>query len=250
MTYDCFYLLNELDLLEIRLNILAPYVDKFVIVEATETFSGVEKELTFDPVRFAKWKDKIIYCVVDNYPADDEIYEMAFNSPNTGNKEDKWMREFYQKEYLQKALVGLDDDALVFISDIDEIWNPKILPLVGDDVYKPKQLPYISYLNQRTDEDWTGWTGTIATKYKNIKDGCINHLRTDGMTKFTVIENGGWHFCTLCGREQKHKDWSSDGYDTFSDIVWERRNKNARVDELDLPGYIVYNREKYVAYFK
>ena len=250
MIYDCFYILGELDLIEIRLNILDPYVDKFVILEANETFSGVPKTLTFDPERFAKWKDKIIYCVVDDYPADDKIYEMAFNSPNTGDKEDKWMREFYQKEYLQKALVGLDDEDLVFVSDVDEIWNPKILPLTGDDIYKPKQISYISYLNQRTDTDWTDFTGTIATKYKNIKNACINHLRTDGMVEHKVIENGGWHFCTLEGREQKMKNWESPGYDTFSDEVWERRNKNARIDELDLPEYLVYNKSKYGKYFK
>ena len=37
MIYDCFTFFNELDLLEIRLNVLNQYVDKFVIVEATRT---------------------------------------------------------------------------------------------------------------------------------------------------------------------------------------------------------------------
>ena len=37
--YDIFSFNNELDMLEIRLNILSDYVDFFVIVEATETFS-------------------------------------------------------------------------------------------------------------------------------------------------------------------------------------------------------------------
>ncbi len=36
--YDVFPFFNELDLLEIRLNILDPYVDYFVLVEATEDF--------------------------------------------------------------------------------------------------------------------------------------------------------------------------------------------------------------------
>jgi len=44
--YDCFTFFNELDLLEIRLNILDPYVDYFVIHESTETFSGKSKQKT------------------------------------------------------------------------------------------------------------------------------------------------------------------------------------------------------------
>ncbi len=37
MTYDCFTFFNELDILEMRLNILDPYVDKFILVESVET---------------------------------------------------------------------------------------------------------------------------------------------------------------------------------------------------------------------
>lgn len=37
MIYDCFTFFNELDLLEIRLNILSSVVDKFVLVEADKT---------------------------------------------------------------------------------------------------------------------------------------------------------------------------------------------------------------------
>ena len=39
MIYDCFQFFNELDILKIRLEVMNPIVDKFVISEATETFS-------------------------------------------------------------------------------------------------------------------------------------------------------------------------------------------------------------------
>ena len=42
---DVFPFFNELDLLEIRLNVLDPYVDLFIISEATKTFSGLDKPL-------------------------------------------------------------------------------------------------------------------------------------------------------------------------------------------------------------
>ena len=40
MVYDCFSFYNELDLLEIRLNVLKDVVDRFVLVEATQTHTG------------------------------------------------------------------------------------------------------------------------------------------------------------------------------------------------------------------
>lgn len=40
--FDAFLFFNELDLLEIRLNILDPYVDFFILNESNLTFSGKE----------------------------------------------------------------------------------------------------------------------------------------------------------------------------------------------------------------
>ena len=66
MTFDCFSFFNELDILEMRLNILDPHVDFFVLIESEETFSGKPKPLYFElnQERFAKWKDRIIHFIV------------------------------------------------------------------------------------------------------------------------------------------------------------------------------------------
>ena len=48
MVYDCFPFFNELDILNLRLHILDPFVDRFVIEEARNTFTGQEKELCFE----------------------------------------------------------------------------------------------------------------------------------------------------------------------------------------------------------
>ena len=45
---DVFPFFNELDLLDIRLNVLDPYVDCFIISEATKTFQGGDKPLWYD----------------------------------------------------------------------------------------------------------------------------------------------------------------------------------------------------------
>lgn len=248
MVLDCFYFNNELDILEIRLNILNDYVDNFVLVESPLTFSGKPKPLYYqeNKERFAKWNDKIIHYVVEE--GDKELLKQAYLSPNTGNGEDYWIREWYQKESLQKALTFCDDNDIVFISDVDEVWNTSLLSYAhhSDCVYKPKQLPYLYYLNQRTDEDWLGWTGTIFTCYKNIKNAFINHLRTDSMNEYVVIENGGWHFNSIGGQEKKRLAFQHPIYE--NDIEWKRREVNMRKDEYDLPEYILNNKEKWKKY--
>lgn len=249
MVIDLFYFNNELDILEIRLNILNDVVDKFVIIEARETFSGVSKPLYYleNKERFAKWNDKIIHCIVET--GDKELETMALLSPNTGKGEHYWLREFYQKEYAKNALTFCSDSEIVFISDVDEIWNPKVVLFMRsiDDIYKPKQLPYLYYLNQRTDEDWLGWTGTIFTCYKNIKKACINHLRTDSMTEYKVIDNGGWHFNSIGGQEKKRQAFQHPVYE--DDNEWKRREINKRIDESDLPEYLINNKEKWKKLF-
>lgn len=48
MIYDCFLYYDEDMLLDIRLHTLADVVDRFVIVEATHSFTGIPRELHFD----------------------------------------------------------------------------------------------------------------------------------------------------------------------------------------------------------
>ena len=57
-------------LLDLRLNSLNKFVKKFVITEATYTHNGSKKKLNFDINKFKKFKDKIIYIVVDKQPKD------------------------------------------------------------------------------------------------------------------------------------------------------------------------------------
>ena len=70
MVYDCFQFFNELDILKIRLNVMNDVVDKFVISEATETFSGLKKPLYYEKNKemFKEFEDKIIHVVVDDTP--------------------------------------------------------------------------------------------------------------------------------------------------------------------------------------
>ena len=66
--YDCFMYFDEDLLLDLRLNSLDKFVKKFVITEATYTHNGNRKKLNFDINKFKKFKDKIIYIVVEKQP--------------------------------------------------------------------------------------------------------------------------------------------------------------------------------------
>jgi beta-1,4-mannosyl-glycoprotein beta-1,4-N-acetylglucosaminyltransferase len=73
--FDCFPFYNELDILEIRLNVLNEVVDYFILVESTRTFSGKKKELVFDKNkdRFSEFKHKIRHVVIDDSEYDSDV---------------------------------------------------------------------------------------------------------------------------------------------------------------------------------
>ncbi len=288
---DAFTFFNELDLLEIRLNILDPYVDYFAISEATETFSGHSKPLHFaeNRERFKKWEHKIMYYPITDVPKDDDdlrgrlhsgirlsildkqLIRDALTTNNITRDVVHWLKEFYIKESLKKAIVntGLKDDDFCFISDLDEVWNPELLiDYSKDDVFKPKQIGYQYFLNNRSNEnDWDGWTGTIGTKYKNIKHACINHLRTHRKMRlvFTFLENGGWHFAFQGGYEgakRKIVDAKHFWYEPektlpvlakrVAEYQDHRGRKHIKLwkDECGLPKYLLENKERYQKFFR
>lgn len=257
--YDIFTFNNELDMLEIRLNVLNDYVDYFVIIESTETFSGIEKPLNYlnNKDRFKEFENKIIHYIVDDTPkdfydknCDQKILETASNSSNVTRDNLCWLKEFYQKEMILKSLINLNDDDVCYISDVDEIWNYKInYDVSGDNICKPKiNKTYINYLNTKTNENWDQFTGPIVTRYCNIKNECLNHLRTipKMRDKYLYYENGGWHFNALGGIEKKVEDFKHYIY-TLS--YMKNRESNWVVDEFDLPNFIIENKEKYKKLF-
>ncbi len=283
--YDIFTFFNELDLLEIRLSILDPYVDFFVIVEASETHSGRPKPLYFkeNEARFEKWKHKIIYLAVTNIPKsvddmrrrlsegrdlakiDRHIMECLLSVDNADTIPYHWIREGYIKESVRKALVGLDDNDICYVSDLDEIWNPELLiDYSSDDIFKLRQKGYMYYLNNRSDEHWSGWTGTIVTKYKNIKDGYLDDLKRRKKTRHVILSDGGWHFTFQGGLEGARRKLNESDHPFYGtpetikkiDIAVENnydykgRNVKLWVSERGLPRYLMENKERYREFFK
>jgi beta-1,4-mannosyl-glycoprotein beta-1,4-N-acetylglucosaminyltransferase len=265
--YDLFTFFNELDLLEIRLNILDQYVDYFILAEAPTTFSGQPKPLYYaeHTERFAKWNHKIIHLVIDDFPNDPEITAMMDAREYVPKDKDHYRRAFYQKESLRKGLVqaGAKDDDIVYYGDLDEIWKPK--ELHDDETYKLRQLCYSYYLNNRSSEDWRG---TIVTRYKNVKHGCLNDLRANPKH---ILDDGGWHFTNMGGPEavkakieaydhqefntpeikakiEKQMQNNKDFLGRFFDFKW--RRFKFWTDEGELPAYVREHKAEYPHLFK
>ena len=80
---DCFTFFNELDMLEFRLTELDPYVDKFVIIESTKTFTGEPKPLYYNlnKFKYKQWSHKIVHKIVYDMPIDlkQEEIDNVFN---------------------------------------------------------------------------------------------------------------------------------------------------------------------------
>ena len=113
MIVDTFMFYNELDVLEVRLTELDRYVDRFVLVEAEVNHAGGPTDLIFQKTkeRYAKWAHKITHIVVT-----------AAESPTD---KDPWSREKYQRNCILRGLEDVPNDALVMVSDADEIPDMK-----------------------------------------------------------------------------------------------------------------------------
>ena len=215
MIYDCFLFFNELDLLKLRLNILDPVIDFFVITESTITFSGVPKPLYYNENKndFKKYHHKIIHNIIDDTPDDFSKVKIKKNHTDLHKLdllsfEKQWLREIYQRDSLIDPLMErLNDEDLVIISDLDEIPNPRLFidkVLFKSDLnYHLRQKMYMYYLNLFKTDDWFG---TRVCSFSYLKRSNCSSIRqhTEDKSKFSsgmIIENGGWHFSYLGGEQ-------------------------------------------------
>jgi hypothetical protein len=199
--FDLFPFNGEFAMLELKLAEMSPFVERFVIIEAAETFTGKPKPLYFHERRadFARYADKIIYVPVGSFPS---------------HLTSAWAREFYQRDQGVLGLVGLAaPDDVVIISDVDEIIRPEAalgdLPAlaVGADL---RIFQY--FLNYERITDRPTVKTVLAHARLLARNGC-SYLRV-GMPRYArrpYLANAGWHF-TSCGSpealERKFKSYS------------------------------------------
>ena len=220
--YDCFMYFDEDLLLDLRLNSLDKFVKKFVITEATYTHNGNKKELKFNINKFQKFKDKIIYLVVDNQPKNILDLIEGESKEKRGEKLilNGMARDYFQRENLKRGLVDIDDEDLVLISDLDEIPNFQELNFtrIKNNILIFEQKMFYYKLNLFYS-DFT-WLGSKATKYKNfVSPQWLRNIKGRNYPRWRIdtwfskkkysnllfIKNGGWHFTCLRTPEELEK---------------------------------------------
>jgi hypothetical protein len=131
--YDCFPFFNELDLLDIRLHELSDVVDKFVLVEATRTFTGNPKPLYFweNRKQFTPFLSQIIHVVVDDMPMTKEELSASTQKDLRWLESDyqhgaNWIRDRHQRNAIMRAVDYLDDYDIIIIEDADEMLRKEV----------------------------------------------------------------------------------------------------------------------------
>lgn len=216
--YDSFLFFNELDLLDIRLNLLNDYIDKFVLVESTVTFSGKSKKLYFNDNKnyFSNYLHKIIHIIVDDTPDNFINLELLNNPNNTKDKiknkifnyinqssgwnknENQWGREMYQRESMFNGLIDCNDEDAIIVSDLDEIPNPEEINNKTNGVYDFRQKMFYYNLNTLKEENWSG---PKILPYKTLIKSSINDVRQNKITT-NIVNNGGWHLSFMGGENR------------------------------------------------
>ena len=202
--FDVFTFYNELDLLELRMNILGNSVDYFVINEANITFTGKPKPLYFaeNRKRFKKWDDKIIYHLTED---DNKTYEQYYEGvPYHRSMIEEGIKDLpihYQRACFHKdsAIYGFldiaEDNDIILTSDADEIANPEAIQCI-ESWFDPKNHYvltgplYYYYLNVKCEDQWMG---TRVCDMKTLKSMSVDKLRQSHEFAYKIAD-ASWHW--------------------------------------------------------
>ena len=283
--FDIFLFFNELDLLEIRLNMLYPFVDYFVINEATQTFFGSDKPLYYleNKERFKKFEDKIIHNIIQ--PS--TIQQLDDVGQKYGTPVRCHQIDAYQKDTIKNFLDNIcsSDDVIIW-SDLDEIPNPEAIENLKDfykpnNVYNFAQEYCMCYLNmvektgifrsQTPDfdyENYPKWLGAKLFSFNLLDKYSLTDMRRELPNEENIrISPGGWHW-TYVGSDglsaeervltkinsAAHQEYNTDsiksaisGYLNSNNDPLGRGGCKYEIVKIDdtYPKYILDNLEKY-----
>ena len=224
--FDCFMYFDEDLVLDVRLNLLNNFVDKFVIIESKYDHKGEKRKPLFDISKFKKFEKKISYILKEDQPDNlEKIYE------NDNEKEhyrksifNASKRESSQRNHILSGLNNVQPYDWIIISDLDEIPNLEKIDFKKVDnkfIFFKQDMMYYKF-NLKL-KNFT-WIGSRACKFKDLKSP--QWLRDIKTKKFAwwrldtlfskkkyrdiiFLENGGWHFSYLKTPENIEKKLKS-----------------------------------------
>jgi hypothetical protein len=251
---DCFYINDELDLLEIRLREHYNYVDAFVVAESALTLTGKPKPLylTSEWDRFKPWADKIFHIEVTSMYPEEKIGHSAGHMP--------WDNELHLREGLMQVVNEYNDDDLILHSNVNEIYRGGTLQALkahGPQEYGFLMPQFRFKLNNMQLQPAPTWvSGGAAMPRKNLKSmnnfRKARHLLASGRNSNPVIAHAGWCFTDICTDTELQQKFNVDAKE-LAKPGFQLHNKSDAVFkpvQLDdyFPGIIRYDERwsKYV----
>jgi len=212
--FDCFIYSDEEMLLDIRLNTLSNFVDKFIIVEANYKHNGDLKKKNFNIEKFKNFEDKIDYIFIDKPPVglntikfnDDEDIKSSKNINNS------IILEHHQRNMINEGLTSATNNDFILISDVDEIpilENIDLEKNKNDLIFFKQKMFYYKFNLLYDNFDWIGTKGCSKKSFvspqwlRDTKNKKYPFWRLDtyfNKNKYTnvkLVDNGGWHFTQI-----------------------------------------------------
>ena len=229
--YDCTTFYSEHMMLDVRFNILYEHVHKFVVVESLYSHSGEKKNLNFDINNYPKFKDKIIYLVIDHEPRD--LIEVNSNTTQQQKRINSLKRIELSYDYMKNAIDSALDNDLIILSANDEIPNLRSEQFKKDNnkILIFEQLFFYYKFNLLYDR--MSWFGSKACKKKYLKS--FSWLRNQKNKKYPfwrvdtyfsklkntnlrIIKDGGWHFTNIKSPQELFKKMKNFGHHDEFDL--------------------------------
>ena len=243
--YNMFNFFNELDLLEMKLEMLDSLTDYFVITECIKTHSNLSKPLYYqeNKDRYKKFEDKIIHVVIDDSPNTfQDIFTMKSKNGQHSKiikyiKEVSWsdpigeinfIRDGYEKECQVFGLENANPDDIVVIGDLDEIPRPETLKTVLDNFdpnenYLFEQDSCHFFVNlEKTNEEWVG---TNVLTVGNLLSNSVASFKAHQNVIGKRVKNGGWHWSYMGGSEAVVKKLESFSHQEFNNGYYKNNVK-------------------------
>lgn len=228
--YDCFTYYNESNIIQIRFEELDDIVDYFVVVESSQTFTGIPKPFYFDdlPSWIDKWKDRIIRVKVD--------------FPDTVNS--SWEREHFQRNSIVNGLSSLTYSDLVIISDADEVPKASVLKNITKHTI-PSRLDVKQYFwnyNWQSPDHCNQGSRPVVCGRINLEINTCQELRS---LNLPVIPDAGWHFSFFGETERiknkiesfAHTEYDNDEFKNYDNILYRIENGIDPFDRFPLKKY-------------
>lgn len=258
--FDCTTFYSEHLMMDVRFNVLNDYVEKFIVCESTISHSGEKKKLNFDINNYPKFKDKIIYIVIDEEPEGIIGKKNGFAEPHE-KRSDSLKRIELSYDYMIKAISSASDNDLIILSDNDEIpnLNSEQFKKTKKDIIIFKQLFF--YYKFNLLYDLVPWFGSKAAKKKkllsmswlrNLKNKRYPFWRVDTLFSNTryinleIINDGGWHFTNLMTAEKLYEKLTNFGHhDEFELSGMTTKDLQKKIDNKEVFFNHFVDKQKY-----